>query len=263
MAAKIGFIGIIRDEFEKDAEGTLKWVADLGFDGMEGAASVAEKLGVSVAETRKKLAALGIEVPVQGAIRPSQSDDEIRKIIATAKEIGAPYTVDYFAPFETRDEILEYAEFATRVGKICAESGIGFLYHNHNHEMRMVNGKRAIELFLENTDASLVNVELDIGWVAFGGGDPVELIEKYPNRFPVLHMKDFESFMPDAEDTGAARKAATFAEVGDGKVDMKAVVAAAKKAGIGWLTIEQDRMNRLDPKESLERSYRNLKAMVG
>ena len=44
---------------------------------------------------------------------------------------------------------------------------------------------------------------------------------------------------------------------------MKAVVAAARKAGIGWLNIEQDRMDKLGPKESLERSFRNLKAMVG
>lgn len=263
MAAKIGFIGIIRDEFERDAEGTLKWIADLGFDGMEGAASLAEKLGVSVAETRKRLAALGLEVSVQGSVRLGQSDEEIRKSISTAKEIGARYTVDYFAPFETGDQILEYAKFATRIGEVCADAGIGFLYHNHNHEMRTIDGKRGIEIFLENTDGALVNVELDIGWVAFGGGDPAELIEKYPARFPVLHMKDFEALMPDADDPGAARKAATFAEVGDGVVDMEAVVAAAKKAGVTWLNIEQDRMNTLGPRESLERSFRNLKAIVG
>jgi sugar phosphate isomerase/epimerase len=262
MAPKIGFIGILRDELDRDTTGTLRWVADLGFDGMEGAASLAEKLGLPVAETKAMLDAIGLEVPVQGGIKFGQTDGEIRAAVAKAKAIGASYVVDYLAPFNNRDEILRYADFSARAGRICGDEGIGLLYHNHNHEMSMIDGERGIEIFLDNTDPSLVNVELDVGWVAFGGGNPVELIETYPGRFPVLHMKDFESLMPDAKDTGAARNAATFAEVGDGVVDMQGVVAAAKKAGIAWLIIEQDRMNKLSPKESLERSYRNLKPMI-
>lgn len=263
MAPKIGFIGIIRDLLSEDPEGTLKWVAGLGFDGMEGAASLAGTLGISVAETKAKLDQLGLEVPAQGRVGANQSDDEIREVIATAREIGAPYVVDYFAPFNNRDEILGYTEFAAKVGKMCADEGLVFLYHNHNHEMRKHDGETGIDIFLANTDPSLVKVELDIGWVAFGGGNPVDLIDRYPGRFPVLHMKDFESLMPDADDPNAARKEAVFAEVGTGAVDMEGVVDAAKRTGIEWLNIEQDRMNKLGPKESLETSYRNLKSLVG
>jgi sugar phosphate isomerase/epimerase len=263
MAPKIGFIGIIREELSQDPDGTLKWVADLGFDGMEGAASLSQTLGISVAQTRAKLDSLGLAVPVQGRVSFGQSDDEIRAVIATARDIGAPYVVDYFAPFKSKDEILEYAEFYTRAGKLCADEGLRFLYHNHNHEMRKHDGQLGIDIFLANTDPELVNVELDIGWVAFGGVDPAALIEQHPNRFPVLHMKDFESLPSDDKDPKDQRKQATFAEVGTGAVDMKSVVEVAKKVGIEWLNIEQDRMNKRTPKESLETSFKNLKALVG
>ncbi|MFW6260621.1 MAG: sugar phosphate isomerase/epimerase family protein [Spirochaetota bacterium] len=264
MAPNIGLIGLgIKDLVDKDPEWVLQWLSQLGLDGIEGAASYAEKLGIDEDELKRKLDGLGLAVPCQGGIKYGKSDDEIRESIATAKTMGAPFVVDYFAPFNDKNEILEYARYYERAGKICADAGVGLLYHNHNQEMARFDGKRGIEILLENTDPTLVNVELDVGWVAFGGGNPVELIEAYPDRFPVLHMKDFESLMPDAADPGAARKEAVFTEVGDGVVDIKGVVAAAKQAGVRWLTIEQDRLNKLGPKESLERSFANLKALVG
>jgi sugar phosphate isomerase/epimerase len=264
MVPKIGLIGLgIRELVEQDPQWVLNWLSKLGLDGIEGAASYAEKLGITEEELKQKLDGLGLAVPCQGGIKFGKSDDEVRAAIATAKTMGAPFVVDYFAPFKDKDEILKYAEYYEHAGKICADAGVGLLYHNHNQEMVKFDGKRGIEILLENTDPKLVNVELDVGWVAFGGGDPVELIETYPDRFPVLHMKDFESLMPDADDPNAARKEAVFTEVGDGVVDIPGVVAAAKKAGVRWLTIEQDRLNKLGPKESLERSFGNLKAMEG
>ncbi len=263
MAPRIGFIGIIQNELADDPEETLVWVAELGIDGMEGAASLAGELGISVSETRQKLDRLGLKVPVQGRVGADQSDDEIRTVLSTARDIGAPYVVDYYAPFKDRDGILRYAEFAGRVGRMCEEEGLGFLYHNHNHEMRFHDGELGIDIFLANTDGSLVNVELDIGWVAFGGADPVSLIRNHPGRFPVLHMKDFDHFPDRSADSDEARKEAIFAEVGTGAVNTNAVVEAAIEAGTDWLVIEQDRMNKLEPKASLETSYRNLRRMIG
>ena len=263
MAPRIGFIGIIQQELSDDPEGTLAWLAELGIDGMEGAASLAGKLGISVSETRDKLDRHGLTVPVQGRVGFDQNEQEIRNVLTTARAIGAPYVVDYYAAFKDRDEILRYAEFAGRVGTMCDNEGLRFLYHNHNHEMRHHGGELGIDIFLANTDASLVGVELDIGWVSFGGADPVSLVRKHPGRFPVLHMKDFDHFPEHEADTDEARKDAVFAEVGTGAVKMDAVVTAAKQAGIEWLVIEQDRMHNLQPKASLETSYRNLKRMVG
>jgi sugar phosphate isomerase/epimerase len=88
-------------------------------------------------------------------------------------------------------------------------------------------------------------------------------MRKYAGRCPVLHMKDFARLEPGCERAEGNRREAQFAEVGTGVVNTRAVVDAAPSCGVDWLVIEQDRMGSLPPKQSLETSYRNLKAMVG
>lgn len=263
MAPRIGFIGIIGELFDKDPQGTLEWVAGLGFDGMEGAAVLADKLGVTVAQARERLEAAGLVAAVQGRIDRNATDEQNIGVLARAKEIGARYVVDYYDHFEDRDAILRYAEFANRMGRLADSQGLVFLYHNHDHEMKPHNGERGIEIFLANTDPKLVQVELDVAWVTFGGADPVAMLRQYPDRFPVLHMKDFAHLHPGSPTAEGVRQEAIFAEVGTGVVNTAGVVEAAKQLGIDWLVIEQDRMNTLGPRESLESSYRNLRALVG
>lgn len=263
MSLKIGFIGIIGDEWKEDPEGTLAWVAELGFDGVEGAAPLAGHFGLSVPEFREKLAAHGLAASVQGSVNRDQSDEERRAVMTRAKEVGAAYVVDYFAPFNTREEILEYAEFANQAGGEARDEGLAFLYHNHNQEFRSFDGVTGLELLLKHTDPSLVKVELDVGWVTFGGADPVAVIRNDPDRYPVLHIKDFETVPSEDPSDHDARKAAIFTEVGEGVLNLTGVVAAARDAGVEWLNIEQDRMNTRGPRASLETSFRNLKAVVG
>jgi sugar phosphate isomerase/epimerase len=259
---KIGFIGILKDEFEADAQGTLDWVASLGFDGMEGAASLAGYLGVDVSGAKRALEEAGLAAGPQGRVAFEQTEDEWLEVIRTAKEIGSAYVVDYYAPFNDETEIKRYCDYFNRVGKLCADEGLVFLYHNHDHEFRRVNGTYGFDIMLEHSDPDLVSFELDVAWVTFGGADPVALIKQHADRIPVLHMKDFEHLHPGTPNAEGVRKEAVFAEVGSGVVNTAAVVEAAKDADVEWLVIEQDRMNKLGPRESLELSYNNLRALV-
>lgn len=263
MAPKIGFIGIVGEMWKEDPQGTLKWLQGLGIDGMEGGAAVANAFGVSPAEGRQKLAQHGLTCPIQGRVSFGQSEDEMRQVLALAKEMGAAYVVDYFAPFNDRDEILRYCAYFNRVGALCAEEGLVFLYHNHDHEFRRFDGEYGLDIMLDNTDPDLVKQELDVAWVTFGGADPVAYLKKHANRCPVLHMKDFEHLHPGSPTATGVRQEAVFAEVGTGVVDTAGVVTAAEEVGVDWLVIEQDRMNTLGPKESLERSVAELKRLAG
>jgi sugar phosphate isomerase/epimerase len=260
---KIGYIGIIQGELEADPTGTLEWVAGLGFDGMEGAAAMAPRFGLGIVETRKKLNDLGLHAAPQGVVKLGQSDAEIGAVIESAREIGAEYVVQYYAPFDGSEEILRYTDFFNRVGKLCREEGLVFIYHNHDHEFKRYDGVYGLELMLANTDPELVKSELDVAWVTFGGADPAAFLRKYAGRCPVLHMKDFARLEPGCDRAVGNRREAVFAEVGTGVVDTKGVVRAAKECEVDWLVIEQDRMNTLTPRESLEVSYRNLARLVG
>jgi sugar phosphate isomerase/epimerase len=128
--------------------------------------------------------------------------------------------------------------------------------------MKLHDGVRGIDILLENTDPQLVKMELDVAWVTFGGANPIDIIVKNPERYPLLHMKDFAHLHPGSQEAKGVRDEAVFSEVGTGVVDTAGVVEVAKRVGVEWLVIEQDRMNTLEPKESLETSARNLRALV-
>ena len=263
MSLNIGFIGIIGDEIRNAPEATLRTVAGIGFDGMEGAAAVAKALGVPVREARARLDAHGLKAAPQGRVAQDQSEAQWREVITTAREIGSRYVVDYYAPFDSRDSILKTCDYLNTVGRLCADEGLTFLYHNHDHEFRVHDGEVGFDLLLANTDPSIVKIELDVAWVTFGGGDPVAIIGKHPDRFPVLHMKDFAHLHPGSPTADGKRDEAVFAEVGTGVVNTAGVVDAARKAGVDWLVIEQDRMNTMGPMESLKTSFALLSEIVG
>lgn len=91
--------------------------------------------------------------------------------------------------------------------------------------------------------------ELDTYWVKHGGEEPVDYIRKYKGRVPLLHLKD----MADDADR-------SFAEIGEGILDIPAICAAAEDAGTQWLIVEQD-VCKKSPIESVKLSLENLKKM--
>ncbi len=263
MALKIGLIGIIGEELKKDAWGTLRRVSEIGYQGIEGAGGIASRAGLSPRQVREKLDELGLEAVAQGQVRQGMDDGQIDEVIATAQGVGCRHVVAYWGPVESERQLREEAEFFDHVGERCAEAGLDFLYHNHNHELATFDGRYALDILMENTDPANVKCELDVAWVTYGGGDPVELIGRYAGRCPVLHMKDIAVAPEGGETANEGRKETQFTEVGTGVVDTAGVVQAARQCGVEWLVIEQDRMRDLTPMESVEVSFRNLKALVG
>jgi sugar phosphate isomerase/epimerase len=51
-------------------------------------------------------------------------------------------------------------------------------------------GEVIYDLLLDGTDPNLVLFEMDVYWTVMGQADPLEYFEKYPTRFPLLHIKD-------------------------------------------------------------------------
>ncbi len=263
MALKIGLIGIVGEEMKKDPWGTLEAVAEMGYEGIEGGARIANLVDLSLPEMKQRLADLGLEVPAQGSIRLEHDDEQIQETIETARGIGTGYVVQYWGPVEGREQLLEEARFFNHVGELCREAGLEFCYHNHNHEFATFDGKYALDILLENSDPDVVKAELDVAWVTYGGADPAEMIRRYAGRCPVLHIKDILEVPGDGATGNDGRKGTLFTEVGTGVVDLEGVVEAARECGVEWLVVEQDRMRDLEPMESARVSFENLKALVG
>ena len=138
---------------------------------------------------------------------------------------------------DTMKDLQTYCEYFNEVGKRVAAAGMSFGYHNHAHEFEKVEGKAVmLNYMLENTDPKYVFFELDVYWAVRGQASPVELFQKYPGRFRLLHIKDHK-------------------ELGQsGMVGFDAIFNNIKTAGAENIVVEVERYN-YTPFESVKRSY--------
>jgi sugar phosphate isomerase/epimerase len=140
----------------------------------------------------------------------------------------------------TLDEAQRTAELANRIAARAKAAGLQYAYHNHDFEFA-IQGDGAIgyDVLLRETDPGLVNFEVDCGWMVVGGRNPVEYFERYPGRFPMIHVKDF---LPAPARNGKANphRALRGAELGHGMIDYRPIFAAAEQAGLKHYFAEQE-----------------------
>ncbi|MEX1019596.1 MAG: sugar phosphate isomerase/epimerase [Litorilinea sp.] len=138
-----------------------------------------------------------------------------------------------------------FAADATQVGAKLAREGITLSYHNHSFEFVRFGDQTGLDIIFAETDARLLQAEIDTYWVQHGGGDPALWVQRMAGRMPVVHYKDME-ILPDGSQA--------FAEVGQGNLNWTAIHAATLASGVPWIVVEQDKCRR-DPFESLQLSY--------
>jgi len=142
-----------------------------------------------------------------------------------------------------------FAKEANEVGKKLAEGGLHFGYHNHSFELEKFNGRTGLDTIYEDSDPKYVKAEIDTYWIQHGGGDAAAWIEKLKGRIPLVHLKDMT----------VRNNQPIMAEIGEGNMNWKSILAACKNAGVEWYIVEQDTCER-DPFESLAISLKNLKS---
>lgn len=229
-AKKLKDIGVqlytVRNELKKDFEGTIQKVAELGFKEVEFAGyydRTPEQ--VRAVLDRHNLTSPAAHIPLQ------QLRGDMQKTIAAAKTIGHRYIIcPWLEPAERKplDKYKQHAELFNRVGEECRKAGLQFGYHNHEFEFESMDGQMPYDLLLRECDAGLVKMELDLYWVARGGQDALAYFTKHPGRFELVHVKDLE------------RGGEKAVEVGQGRLDFKAIFAQSEKAGIKHYFVEQD-----------------------
>jgi sugar phosphate isomerase/epimerase len=237
----------VRRELEKDFEGTLSRVAALGYREVEFAGYFNHK----PEEVRRVLARHGLAAPA-AHFQLAEWRGDLQPLIDAAHTIGHDYLLLAWTPPEVRKTLDDYrrlAELCNRAGERLHRAGLQFAYHNHDFEFAPVEGRIPYDLLLERTDPRLVKLEMDLYWIVKGGGRPVEYFERWPGRYPLLHVKDM--------DATAKRD---FTEVGRGVIDFKTVFAHAGRAGVRHYFVEQDETPG-SPFDSLKISIDNLRRL--
>lgn len=245
---KIGLqLYTLREELEQDFEGTLRKVAALGYKGVE----FFHYFGRTAAEVKQLLNELGLVA--LGAHRPYDAllnDTEAE--IAYNLEIGNSNLIVPYLSEEQRN----YEEVAANlkvIGEKCKSGGAILLYHNHDFELTEKYGdsdRTAFDGLFEEVPADLLQVEMDTCWVHHAGYDPVEYINKYAGRLPIIHLKDLKKKEDGSPETVV---------LGEGEVNLTAILNAAAQANVEWAVVEQDFCSR-SPLESVEDSLKWVKA---
>ena len=233
----------VRYLMEQDFAGTLQAVADAGYDEVEFAGYFDHR----PAEVRALLEEVGLQAPASHVSIDVLRTD-LAGAIATAAAVGHRYLVCPWIAEEERT-LAGYQGIAAlfnEVGGACRNAGMRFGYHNHDFEFETVEGRVPMELLIEETDPELVDIELDLFWIAKGGEDPLQYFERYPGRFSLCHVKDMTA---DGE----------MVDVGSGQIDFAAIFAQSEQAGLKHYFVEHD--EPADPLASIAASHDHLRAL--
>ncbi len=156
------------------------------------------------------------------------------------------------------DMIRRLGETLNKAGEVCQKAGMKLCYHNHAFEYRPTPEGRLLDILMKTTDAKLVSLELDVMWAHVAGVDPVSVLKEYGDRIPLVHLKNHAPGV--AKRYNEEIPPAAFRELGNGAVDIPAVLRAAEKAGVKHYFVEQDE-TKGDPLQSLRESYGYLEGL--
>ena len=243
----------VRDHLQKDLEGTLERVAEIGYREVELGRS--DYYGKKPAELRRILTEHGLKA-VSTHLEETLLKSNLEKHIAEAKECGVTYIGLSSLGEESRkslEAVKRDGEWFNQIGKSISEAGCRFFYHGHNFDYANVDGAVIYDELIRRTDPKLVNFELDCFWCVRAGKDPVDYFHRFPGRFPQLHIKDLKPGYPPTTGEGPA----AFTEVGQGIIDWKKIFKAAREGGVKHFYVEQDECDR-DSLESAKISYTYL-----
>ncbi len=216
-----------RDQMAEDAKGTLKLIADLGFKQIESARSdKGHYYGLTPTEMKSACGELGMTLR-SGHVH---IDDNWQQTLDEAAASGQEYVICSTMPSKEQsvDNYKKVANIFNQAGEDCKKMNLKFGYHNHAYEFESENGQVLYDVLMDNTNANLVHMELDLGWVIVGGKNPLDYFEKYPGRFPCWHLKDMDM----------AKKEST--EFGKGGLDIATMLKNRASSGVKYIFVEQE-----------------------
>lgn len=243
----------VRDAMANDFEGTLKALADMGYEYVE----FAGYYGKSGEEIKAILDKFGLKcVSVhQGIDFYDENPDEK---IAFLKAFGVKYSV---IPWYGKEKLAGSDEWATTVKKfnevadLLAKNGMKLGYHNHDFEFDKVDGKYIHDYIFDAVPADKIEPELDTCWVHYAGIRPEDKIREFAGRVTIVHLKDFvcknlgggpvydlidtdgnAMKKPSREDNGFE-----FRPCGMGLQNFAEILKACEESGTETVIVEQDK----------------------
>jgi sugar phosphate isomerase/epimerase len=242
----------LREQFKGDVEGTLRLINQWGITAIEGGGTY----GMSGSDFKALLDKYDLKVRSVGASYDEL--DNVDAIIKNAKDFGAEYVMCAWIPHEgdsfTIDDAKKAVALFNKAGKKMKDAGLTFAYHAHGYEFRPYENGTLFDYMAGHADN--FKFEMDVYWVQHGGADPLELLNTYPDKFALMHLKDMEKGVK-GNNTGH-EDVETNVVLGTGQIDIAGLVKRAGELGLEYLFIEDESSRVVDQVPESLSYLRNL-----
>ncbi|GMQ58319.1 sugar phosphate isomerase/epimerase [Vallitalea sediminicola] len=237
----------VREECQTDFIGTLEKVSELGYEGVE----LAGVHGLTAEQLKKDLDRLNLKV-VGSHIGLDELEKDLDNIIDYNKTINNSIIVCPYGKWENKDELEELVCKLNTISNQLNNAGLQLLYHNHSHEFDKIDDSYGLDLLYTLTKKSNMLMELDTHWVKRADKDVIDYMNQNKDILKLVHIKDMKEINGEK----------TFAAIGEGTMDIQAIINKASEIGCSWVIVENDQP---EPNgiENVTVSINNLKNMLG
>jgi sugar phosphate isomerase/epimerase len=240
----------VREDCARDLAGTLKAVAEMGYDGVE----FAGYYGWSADELRGLLDNVGLKVAGTHIGLDSLLGEALEETVEFNKKIGNKFLIVPWLPEDRRGSKvawLETAQLMNEIAKKLKPHGLRVGYHNHTFEFQPVDGDLPWDILFSSTVPEVV-MQLDTGNAMHGGVSPegvLEILKRHPGRATTVHLKEFSA-------------SNELAVIGEGDMRWREFLKLCETiGGTEWYIIEQESY-AYAPLECARRCIQNLKRMM-
>jgi sugar phosphate isomerase/epimerase len=220
----------VKQALYKDTMGVLKQIAADGYKKIEGfEGDLGLFWGMKNTELKKVMDDLGMKFVSSHC----EISKDFESKAAQAAEIGMKYLIcPHKGAQPSIDHYKKIADEFNACGEIAKKHGIKFAYHNHDYSFVPMNGIVPQDVMMENTNPKIVDFEMDMYWTRVAGVDPLAYMDKYPNRFKLVHVKDLVKV-----DNVEGHESCV---IGKGTIDYKSLLPQVSKRGVKHMIVEQE-----------------------
>jgi sugar phosphate isomerase/epimerase len=229
--------GSVGKQMKADVPGTLKKLQEWGIKELEGGLPA----GMEPATFLKLLKENDLTLIATGSdFKELETDPQ--KVADRAKALGVKQVICYWIPHTGDDFTIDDAKKGVAVfnsaGEVLKKNGLALAYHAHGYEFRPYENGTLFDYLAKGFNPKFANFQMDVFWINQSGTNPVALLNKYPDRFISMHLKDRLKGTPNSNNGRADVEANVV--LGTGDVGIEAIVKAGRKAGIRHFFIEDE-----------------------
>jgi len=182
----------VRKAMRAEPERTLAAVRALGYDDVELLWSFGN-FGRTPQQVRATLDKEGLRAPSAHIAPEIIVEASWSTRLDDARLLGHRFLIVPSLPNEAKLSIDDWKSWADKfntAGAVAKAAGVSLAFHNEPGHMKAIGGVVPYDAFVERLDPKVVRLQLDVGNMLMGGGDPTLYLERYRDRYDSFHLKD-------------------------------------------------------------------------